>query len=83
LIYDDPHTAWGEADYWGTYEPGTAYAYNVVSLRTDLVDVRTGKLIWWGTTQTTEQAGRIHQEIKGLASALITAMTKAGVLPPH
>lgn len=72
--------------FYGYY--GTAYAYTyvpmaetttVVTLETDVFDATTLKMVWSGTTQTTDPTS-LRQEMAAFAKVIIDEMAKRGVL---
>lgn len=63
-----------------TYNPPVAYQYEVVTVETNLWDVRTGKLVWAGTTQTFAP-GSVNQEAPGFARVIIDALAQRKLVP--
>jgi hypothetical protein len=63
-----------------TYTPPTSYQYEVVTIETNLWDVRTDKLVWAGTTQTFAP-GSVKQEAPGFAQLIINALAERKLIP--
>ncbi len=63
-----------------TYTPPVTYDYEVVTVETNLWDVRTGKLVWAGTTQTFAP-GSVNQEAPGFAKLIIDALAQRKLVP--
>jgi hypothetical protein len=63
-----------------TYSPPTAYRYEMVTVETNLWDVRTEKLVWSATTQTFAP-GSVAREAPGFAKVIIASLAKRGLLP--
>jgi hypothetical protein len=63
-----------------TYSPPVAYEYELVTVETNLWDVRTGKLVWAGTTQTFAP-GSVNQEAPGFAKLIINALAERKLIP--
>jgi hypothetical protein len=63
-----------------TYSPPVAYQYEVVTIETNLWDVRSDKMVWAGTTQTFAP-GSVNQEAPGFAKLIIDALAERKLLP--
>jgi hypothetical protein len=63
-----------------TYTPPIAYQYEVVTVETNLWDVRTGKLVWTATTETFAP-GTVNQEAPGFAKLIINALAERKLVP--
>jgi hypothetical protein len=63
-----------------TYNPPITYQYEVVTVETNLWDVRTGKLVWTGTTQTFAP-GSVNQEAPGFARLITDALAQRKLIP--
>ncbi len=63
-----------------TYTPPVAYQYEVVTVETNLWDVRTDKLVWAGTTQTFAP-GSVTQEAPGFAKLIANALAERKLIP--
>jgi len=63
-----------------TYNPPVSYQYEVVTVETNLWDVRTSKLVWAGTTQTFAP-GSVNQEAPGFAKVIIDALAQRKLVP--
>lgn len=65
---------------WGGFvEPPRIYQYETAILSTDLLDPRTGTLLWSATTRT-YASGNPSQVINDLVRTLSAAMIKAGLI---
>jgi hypothetical protein len=78
----DPYSGVVEADYWETIAATDMYEFDDLALRTDLVDIKSGKLVWSGTTDTTLSSSGANKQVKGVVEVLVKAMGKAAVIPP-
>jgi hypothetical protein len=63
-----------------TYSPPVAYQYEVVTVETNLWDVKTNKLVWAGTTQTFAP-GSVSQEAPGFAKLIIDSLASRSLIP--
>ena len=63
-----------------TYAPPVTYQYEVVTVETNLWDVRTDKLVWSGTTQTFAP-GSVSQEAPGFAKLIVNALAERKMIP--
>jgi hypothetical protein len=63
-----------------TYAPPVAYQYEVVTVETNLWDVRTDKLVWAGTTQTFAP-GSVSQEAPGFAKLIVNSLAERKLIP--
>lgn len=63
-----------------TYSPPVAFQYEVVTVETNLWDVRTDKMVWAGTTQTFAP-GSVNQEAPGFAKLIINALGERKLIP--
>lgn len=62
------------------YSPPASYHYEVVTVETNLWDVRTEKLVWSGTTQTFAP-GSVNQEAPGFAKLIVGQLASRNLLP--
>jgi len=67
--------------YGNTHGPGYTRTHTVVRLATNLYDVKTEKLIWSGTSETTDP-GSARQGIDDVINVLIKDMQKNGLISP-
>lgn len=67
--------------YGNTHGPGYTRTHTVVRLATNLYDVKTEKLIWSGTSETTDP-GSTRQGIDDVINVLIKDMQKNGLISP-
>ena len=67
------------ASAWAYYEPPRLEQYKIVTLETNLWDMRTKSLVWSGTTKTL-QPGEVHKEVLELARVLIGALEQNGLI---
>jgi len=63
-----------------TYAPPTAYQYEVVTVETNLWDVKSEKLVWSATSQTFAP-GSVAREAPGFAKVIIESLAKRGLVP--
>ncbi len=69
--------------YYGAayiYSPPASYQYEVVTVETNLWDVRTEKLVWSGTTQTFAP-GSVSREAPGFAKLIVNTLAARDLVP--
>ena len=67
------------ASAWAYYEPPRMEQYKIVTLETNLWDMRTKSLVWSGTTRIF-QPGEVHKEVVELARVIIGALEQKGLI---
>jgi len=74
-------------DYYGYYgwsysyvqSPGYIYNYTEMDLQTNIYDAETGKMIWSGETQITDNVSK-HENIRAVTRAAVKAIEKSGII---
>ena len=68
------------SSWYGFYEPPTVYQYDVVFLESKLYDVKSEKLLWAVSTETTDP-GKLQKEIDAYAKLICDRLAEVGYLP--
>lgn len=81
--YYGPRTIYGgyRSAWYSQYSPVTVEQYDVITLEARVYDVRSGKLAWAVSTETSDP-GKVQREIEAYAKLICEQMGKAGLLVP-